>query len=144
MNIFEALRADHDTQRKLAEILTTTSGESEGRDELFKRLKTELATHADAEERYFYKPLIDHDMTQDLSRHGIAEHHEMDELVEELEKTDLSSPGWLVTAKKLQEKILHHLDDEEHEFFQLAGKVFTDEQKVSLAKDYQKHMKENK
>jgi hypothetical protein len=56
----------------------------------------------------------------------------------------LSSPGWLVTAKKLQEKILHHLDDEEHEFFQLAGKVFTDEQKVSLAKDYQKHMKENK
>ncbi len=144
MNIFEALRKDHDTQRTLSEILTTTSGESEGRMKLFKRLKNELAVHADAEERFFYKPLIDQDSTQELSRHGIAEHHEMDELVEQLEDTDMSSPGWLVTAKKLHDKIHHHLDDEEHKFFQIAGKVFSEKQKTELAKDYQQHVRENK
>jgi len=144
MTIFEALREDHDTQRKLADILTDTSGESEGRAQLFERLKNELAIHAEAEERFFYKPLIAHDRTQELSRHGIAEHHELDELVEELEKTDMSSPGWLVTAKKLQHKIHHHLEEEEHEFFQVAGKVFTEEQKSSLANDYKNYVKENK
>ena len=31
----------------------------------------------------------------------------------------------------------HHLEDEEHAIFQLAGKVLTEAQKNSLAKDYE-------
>lgn len=144
MNIFEALRADHDTQRTLVNELTDTSGDTAKRQAVFNQLKKELAVHADAEERYFYKPLITHDMTQDLSRHGIAEHHEMDELVEELEQTDMSSSGWLITAKRLEEKILHHLEDEEQEFFQLAGKIFSKGQKDSLANEYLAHIKDKR
>ena len=37
----------------------------------------------------------------ELSRHDIAEHHEMDEMVEGLEETDPSSPSWLAQAKAL-------------------------------------------
>jgi Hemerythrin HHE cation binding domain len=137
MNIFEALRHSHVTQRTLADQLLETSGDSRERDTLFKQLKIELAAHAAAEERCFYVPLIAHDMTQEPSRHGIAEHHEMDELVETLEETDYSSPRWLVVAKALHHKIYHHLEDEEQGIFQLAGKVLTDAQKLSLAKDYE-------
>ncbi len=137
MNIFEALRRSHVTQRGLADQLVETSGLSHERATLFKQLKIELAAHAAAEERCFYVPLIGHDMTQEPSRHGIAEHHEMDELVEKLEETELSSPGWLVTAKALRHKIYHHLGDEEQGIFQLAGKVLTDEEKQSLAEDYE-------
>ena len=144
MNIFEALRADHDNQRHLVAELTDTSGDSAKRKAIFTELKKELAVHADAEERFFYKPLISHDMTQDLSRHGIAEHHEMDELVEKLENTDMSSAAWLSAAKELEHKVLHHLEDEEKEFFQLAGKVFDEEQKSSLSNDYLKYVKENR
>ena len=82
-------------------------------------------------------PLIAHDMTQEPSRHGIAEHHEMDKLVQQLEETDFSSPGWLATAKELHHKIFHHLEDEETSVFQLAGKVLTEAEKRSLAKDYE-------
>ncbi len=137
MNIFEALRASHDTQRKLADNLVATVGDSPERALLFKELKLELAAHAAAEERFFYVPLIAHDMTQEPSRHGIAEHHQMDKLIEALESTDPSSPGWLVTAKELHHKVFHHLKDEEQGVFQLAGKVLTEAQKLSLAKDYE-------
>ena len=137
MNIFEALRTSHETQRALADQLIRTQGNSDDRDLLFKELRAELAAHAAAEERFFYVPLIAHDMTQEPSRHGIAEHHEMDELVEKLEDTDFSSPAWLATAKELYHKIYHHLKDEEQGVFQLAGKVLTEAEKISLAKDYE-------
>jgi Hemerythrin HHE cation binding domain len=137
MNIFEALRTSHETQRTLANQLIATSGDSPERALLFRELKLELAAHAAAEERFFYIPLIENDMTQEPSRHGISEHHDMDKLVEELEKTDASSPGWLVTAKELHHKVFHHLKDEEHGVFQLAGKVLTEAQKISLAKGYE-------
>jgi hemerythrin-like domain-containing protein len=82
-------------------------------------------------------PLIAHDMTQEPSRHGIAEHHQMDKLVAQLQTTELSSPAWLVTAKALHHKIYHHLEEEEQGVFQLAGKVLSEAEKRSLAKDYE-------
>lgn len=140
LNIFEALREDHDKQRTLVDLLVKTKGDSDGRKELLERLKTNAQVHAKAEERFFYKPLIDHDITQDKARHSIAEHQTLDKLFEELETTDFSSPGWLATAKKLQHKLHHHLEEEEHEVFQVAGKALTEDQKQSLATDYQELM----
>nr|WP_321228206.1 hemerythrin domain-containing protein [uncultured Psychroserpens sp.] len=140
MNIFEAIRKDHDIQRELLDKLVETSGDTKERDEIFKSLKLELGIHADAEERHYYKPLIDSDMMQDKARHGIAEHHEIDELVEKLEETDYDSSAWLKIAKDLKHKVEHHLEDEEHKFFQLSGKVLTDKQKLDLAKSYNSYM----
>ena len=137
MNIFEALRISHDTQRTLADHLVKTQGDSPDRKSLFKELKRELAAHAAAEERFFYVPLITQDMTQEPSRHGIAEHHQMDKLVEALEDIDFSSPAWLATARELHHKIHHHLEDEEQGIFQLAGKVLSEAEKLSLAKGYE-------
>lgn len=136
MTIFEEIRADHDKQRTLVGLLVKTHGDSEGREELFHRLETALKDHEAAEERHFYVPLMEHDATQKEARHGVAEHHEIDELLNELEKTDYSSSGWLATAKKLKEKLLHHLEEEEHEFFQLAGKSLSESEKVTLGQKY--------
>lgn len=144
MNIFEALRKDHEIQRSLLNQLIDTEGNSKNRDEAFTKLKKELAIHADGEERHFYKPLIDSDLTQDKARHSIAEHHDIDELVEQLETTAYSSSAWLKIAKKLREEVEHHLEEEEHEVFQLAGKVLSETQKEQLAKDYQSYIEENR
>lgn len=76
-------------------------------------------------------------MTQEPSRHGIAEHHEIDGLVAKLESIDFSSPGWIAMAKALHHKLLHHLKDEEQGIFQLAGKVLTEAEKLSLAKGHE-------
>ncbi len=140
MKIFEAIRKDHDIQRGLCKALLETSGDSKKRRAKWELLKKELEAHADAEERYFYVPLFDDDMMQEHARHGVAEHHEMDEIIEKLEKTEMSSPAWLKYAKNLVEKVEHHLEDEERTFFQLAGKVLSENQKIELEKSYRKHM----
>lgn len=142
MNIFEALRQDHDKQRTLVDLLTKTHGDTEGREEIFERLKVELEEHAAAEERHFYIPLIEEDLTQEKARHSIAEHQEIDELIAKLEETDRSSPAWLSTAEKLREKVTHHLDEEEREVFQMAGKVLSTKQKNELADEYREEMPE--
>ncbi|WP_046742908.1 hemerythrin domain-containing protein [Kordia zhangzhouensis] len=142
MKIFEAIRKDHDIQRKLLDELIKTSGDTERRTHVFEALKHELKIHEDAEERHFYKPLISDDMMQNHARHGIAEHHEIDELVEKLEDTEQDSSAWLKYAKDLQHKVLHHLDDEEHTFFQLAGKVLSEKEKEGLATKYVDFMDE--
>lgn len=137
MNIFEALRRSHLTQRMLADQMLETDPRSRERLSLFKQLKTELAAHAAAEERCFYVPLIAHDRTQEPSRHGIAEHHQMDKLVEALEEMEAVSPNWIVKARELRHKIYHHIADEEQEIFQLAAGVLSDGEKESLARDYE-------
>ena len=53
MNIFEAIRKDHDTQRELRKKLINTTGDSKNRDKIFKAIKNELEVHANAEERHF-------------------------------------------------------------------------------------------
>ncbi|GGW60783.1 hemerythrin HHE cation binding domain-containing protein [Winogradskyella epiphytica] len=142
MTIYEAIRKDHDIQRNLLDKLVDTSGDTKTRQELFKELRKELTLHANAEERHFYKPLIPTDMMQEHARHGIAEHHEIDELIEQLEETEMDSSGWLKIAKNLKEKVEHHLEDEEHTFFQLSGKILSEKEKEDLAVKYNAYMKE--
>lgn len=136
MNIFEALRQSHELQRSISEQLIQTSGYTEEREQLFEALKNELHAHSVAEDRFLYIPLMFDDVGLDITRHALAEHHEMDELVEKLEETDMSSPSWLATAKQLSETVHHHLEEEEHKFFQQAGKILADKEKETLGKKY--------
>jgi hypothetical protein len=137
MNIFEALRVSHQTQRELYARLLASEPDTPQRHRVFLELKRELLAHETAEERCFYVPLFEHDETVDAARHAISEHHQMDEMIEDLEKQELNAPGWMAGAKKLCAKIEHHLGEEETKFFQEAGKVLTETQKLSLAKDYE-------
>ena len=138
MTIFEALRTSHDRQRQYVDSVLRTSEDTPERKAAYKQLKEELYAHETAEERFFYIPLMAYDNGVDLSRHAIAEHHEMDELLEKLDETDMSSSAWLATAKALGDKVLHHLEEEEQRFFQMAGKLLSDNQKTDLAQGYNK------
>src|SRR5690606_28431810 len=133
MTIFEALRISHDRQREYIDAVLLTNGDSEERRKSYQRLKDELLAHETAEERHFYIPLMAHDNGVDLSRHAIAEHHEMDELLEKLDEIEMSSSSWLTTARELGDKVLHHLEEEERRFFQMAGKLLSDAQKTEPA-----------
>ena len=137
MDIFEGLRLSHDTQRALATRILQTEGDSPDRRRLFRELKHELAAHAAAEERCFYSPLIEHDESMAQARHGMAEHHEMDQMVDELNGTDMGTSSWIAQFTKLRDKVFHHLSDEEHAIFQLAGKMLTGRQKAELGKAYE-------
>ena len=103
------------------------------REALFDELRTELAAHAAAEERYLYAPILMDDMGLAPSRHALAEHHDIDECVEAMSSLDTDGDAWLEHARKLSEEVHHHLREEEKKFFQVSGKILSDAEKQRLA-----------
>ncbi len=122
--IYDELRDSHATQRRLCTSMIRTQAKNPmRRQQLFRELRIELAAHAAAEERYLYVPILMHDMGLNSARHALAEHHEMDELVEELHALDPAGDAWGKKAVELEDKVLHHLKEEETKFFQVSGKL---------------------
>lgn len=135
--IYDVLRESHALQRSLCRSLVRTS-DPDKRYALFTTLRIELAAHAAAEERYLYAPILLYDGGLNSSRHALSEHHEIDEIVEELQGGDPASRTWQACARKLSEKVHHHLKEEETRFFQVSGKLLTETQKTRLAAQYRK------
>jgi hypothetical protein len=134
--IYDALRESHETQRSLCRRLLRTKPHTRRRQELFTALRIELAAHAAAEERYLYVPILMSDTGLSSSRHALSEHHQIDELIEDMQSLGVNHRGWLVKARKLSEKVHHHLREEEKKFFQVSGKILRQAQKTVLAKQY--------
>lgn len=133
--IFEALRESHAIQRSLARKLMLSEAGSH-RVEVFTELRIELAAHEAAEERYLYAPMLMDDRGLESSRDALADHHKLDDYVEELQTRDHRGRSWMATVHKLSKELHDHLREEEKIFFQLAGKILTDKQKTSLAVKY--------
>lgn len=136
--LYDALRESHAIQRSLCRKLLRSSAHSERRITLFTDLRIELAAHAAAEERFLYAPILMDDMGLDVSRHALHEHHELDELVEKMQASDHNGRGWMAHARKLSEKVHHHLREEEKKFFQVSGKILSRTRKAGLANQYRK------
>ncbi len=136
--IYEALRESHERQRSLCRALLRTRAHTEHRIATFTALRIELAAHAAAEERFLYAPILMDDAGLSSARHALHEHHQMDELVEDLQVRDHSGSAWLATAKKLSHKVHHHLREEEKKFFQVSGKLLSNPQKIRAARQYRK------
>lgn len=134
--IFDAIRESHDLQRDLCRKLIASRGDMADRQLLFLQLKVELMAHAAAEERHLYVPLLMEDGGLDASRHALSEHHEIDELLDDLSVRNKRQPGWIATAKTLSFKVRHHLKEEESKFFQLAGRFLSATKKTQLGRAY--------
>jgi hemerythrin-like domain-containing protein len=137
MDIFDALLESHELQRSIARRLLSDIGEAQSRSRDFGQLKAELAAHETAEERAFYVPLIEHDEAVEAARHGIAEHHEMDEMVECIDKLEAGSAEWLQQLGALVHKLEHHLKEEEDKWFPLARRVLSRGEQKELGEPYQ-------
>lgn len=131
-DIFTELKKDHDRHREMLKTLADTSGDSQKREECFTAFKVEVTAHANAEEQSLYAEMLERPDLQDKGRHSVAEHKEIDDFIEELEDTDMSSPGWLATFKKLKHRYEHHIEEEENEIFKAAEKDLSDDKANAL------------
>jgi hypothetical protein len=136
--LYEALRESHEIQRTLLRKLLRSKPGTRERIDLFTETRIELEAHEAAEERYLYAPILMDDMGLDSARHALHEHHEIDELITDLQKLEPAGDAWIDTARKLSEKVHHHLREEEKKFFQVSGKILSEAQKTKLAKQYRK------
>ena len=136
--VFDAIRESHDLQRDLCRKLTASRRDMAARQVLFLQLKVELMAHAAAEERHLYVPLLMEDGGLDASRHALHEHHEIDELVEDVRSLDPAGEVWLEKCKALSHQVHHHLREEEKKFFQVSGRILTAAKKTRLARQYRR------
>lgn len=137
--LFDSLRASHALQRSLCtRLVRTPASRADRRRETYAALKRELAAHAAAEERYLYVPILLSDAGLQVARHALSEHHEIDELVEDLGELDPAGDAWHAKALELSHEVRHHLKEEESRFFQVSGKLLSERAKSTLARQYRK------
>jgi hemerythrin-like domain-containing protein len=115
--IFERLKEDHDRHRELLDKLLDTSGDTTERKSLFEELTRELKSHAAAEEQALYSTMLRKPPTTGETRHSVAEHHEIEEALNDLAATDMSEGGWLTKFKSFEHQYRHHIDEEEEDHF---------------------------
>ena len=127
LDIFGRLIMDHELHRDLLDALGETQGESEERAELFERLAKEVNRHAAAEEQALYSTRMRKPETTDETRHSVAEHQEIQELINDLAATSMSSGAWMTKFKALRDRYVHHIDEEESENFHDYARYLTEE-----------------
>ena len=135
-NIYDALRESHRRQRALCRKILRMQGTAPEKQRAFKELWVELEAHAAAEERFLYVPILMIDAGLSISRHALSEHHEIEELCDEVKQSDPKSATWKQKSKELSVKVHHHLKEEETKFFQVSGKILSEPQKKKLANRY--------
>ena len=125
MDAIALLKADHDRVKKmLDEGETTTERGVKTRTELLETLKREMMIHERIEEEIFYPALKEHPKARDIVLEGYEEHHVVDEIMGELERTDVTDETWGAKFKVMKENIEHHIEEEEGEMFKTARSVF--------------------
>ena len=132
MNAFSLLKADH---KKVADLLekldATTERGVKTREDLFKKLKTELDVHTRIEETIFYPALEKAEETHEITLEAFEEHALVKQLLTELESMPKDDEQWTAKMTVLKENIEHHVEEEEGEMFKKARKVLN-EQEIDL------------
>lgn len=143
-DIFERLKRDHDKHRKLLDQIMDTTGDSDDRNALFEELTMELKGHAAAEEQALYSTMLRKPPTTDETRHSVAEHHEIDEMLNDLAATDMSSGAWLTKFKEFDHRYRHHIEEEEEDHFPDFADYLTDEDTNHMREVFERRKKEEK
>ena len=128
--IFDRLIEDHEKHRSLFEALAKCAPrEADG---LFTTLTKELKGHAAAEEQALYSTMMRKPPTTSETRHSVAEHHEIEEMLNDLAATDAGSDAWRTKFDALRHRYLHHIEEEEDDHFPDFAKHLTQEDEVHM------------
>lgn len=120
MDALELLTADHNRVRGLFKLYRQAcDGEETTRSqELVTKIIRELRVHTQLEERIFYpevRPLSEK-ISGEVAE-GLEEHHQAEDLLDQLESMEAGGEQWHAKVKVLIEDIEHHAGEEEEDLF---------------------------
>ena len=129
MQIYEALKNDHDSIRKLLnELVALGPDDSEHGDVLIDLIRDELIPHSRAEEAVFYNSIRAVDTARGLIWHGYEEHIMAEGLLRTLQGMSRIDSDFLGVARNLKAVLDQHIQEEETKIFAEAQKLFSDKE----------------
>ena len=143
-DIFARLKQDHERHRELLDKLGETHGDSDERKSLLEEFTKEVKGHAAAEEQALYSTMLRKPPTTGETRHSVAEHHEIEEALNDLAATDMASGAWLQKFKDFDHQYRHHIDEEEEDHFPDFAKYLDDKDREHMRSVFERRKKEEK
>lgn len=141
--IFDRLKDDHNDHRKLLEKLGSAKGKDERR-KLLEQFTKDVKSHAAAEEQALYSTMLRKPPTTDETRHSVAEHHELNEALNDLAATDMDSPEWKTKFEQLEHDYRHHITEEEEDHFPDFAEHLTQEDMTHMRAVFDRRKREEK
>ncbi|MBA2650327.1 MAG: hemerythrin domain-containing protein [Legionella sp.] len=132
-SIFDLLIADHTKHRHILNKIEHSREFSEIKAWVDEFL-LEAQAHACAEEQALYSFLMQHPDLTGLVRHSVAEHKELEDLIEKLTDVEPLSEPWNDLFSQLQKRYLHHINEEEEDVFTAALKQLSSSEKDEMGK----------
>lgn len=136
MNIYQALKEDHEELLGLLDELCSLDKDDDYRFTLIEEIRDNLIPHSRAEESVFYNTLRALNADNKKVMHGYQEHLEAETLLRALQVMDKMNLDWIDTALKLRKALSHHIREEETEIFAIAQEVFSDEESEAMAEAF--------
>lgn len=136
MEIYEALKADHEDILGLLDELVALKDDDDYRFILVEEIRNALIPHARAEESVFYNTLRAVDADMKVVFMGFQEHVEAETLLRTLQLMDKMNLGWRKVAERLREAVMNHIEDEENEIFSEAKNAFTSEEATAMCEAF--------
>jgi hemerythrin superfamily protein len=137
MEIYEALKRDHEELKTLLDELCSLKEDDEYRFILIDEIRNNLVPHSRAEEAVFYNTLRAINADKKVVFHGYQEHLEAETLLRSLQVMDKLNFDWKTTAEKLREAVAHHVAEEESTIFDEAKASLTSEEAVAMAQAFE-------
>lgn len=131
--VFAHLAEEHGEASALLTRLRS-SDEAEKRDDLWAAIRLELLSHERAEMTTVYPVFRQHSRLASLAEQHDREAGELETAINALDGTDFTSDGWEEKVEQLIALLKHHVEDEEHNYFQVAQKIL-DERTIHELKD---------
>ncbi|SCW74373.1 Hemerythrin HHE cation binding domain-containing protein [Sphingobium faniae] len=131
--IFDRLKQDHDAHRQLLDKIADAKGQPDRLEKLFEQFKVEVTAHAAAEEETLYATMLARPDLREDAQHSVAEHKEIADYLEKLGELAFNGEAWKRTFAEMEQRYIHHIDEEEEEMFPDAARDLTAEEEERLA-----------
>lgn len=130
MDIYEYIKADHEYIAHLFKQFDNSDLPVRQR-QIIELIAQELMIHAHAEQKTFYKVLMEFPQTKDNALHGKKEHQQIEEQINNilLKNEDVD---WYKNIKKFRELVEHHVKEEENNLFKKAKQFLSVEDAYNL------------
>ncbi|OYZ45988.1 MAG: hypothetical protein B7Y31_01210 [Novosphingobium sp. 16-62-11] len=125
-------------------MIEVTEGKSADREALFEELVYELKSHAAAEEQALWSTVLRNPETTEFARHAVAEHKDIDKMLDDLTARDMGKKKWMERFADLKHEYLHHIREEEQEQFVESEKILTEADRQHMRDVFERRKTEEK